>query len=139
MAEGQVAAFFWSPDGERLAVLEIDMSQQGPQGRVVPARWNPSLLPQSSPVRLQWRVINMADGATADFPSFHPTDAFLFLIPYFDQYAQSLSLWSPDGQSLIYADLDDRNAASIRVLDATQPNQPASRLALGTFAAWSWH
>jgi TolB protein len=139
MAQGQIAAFFWSPDGERLAVLWMDVSEQGPQGRVIPARWSPSPAPQSSSVRLAWSVVNVADGATVDFPSFRPTDAFLLLIPYFDQYAQSLSLWSPDGRQLVYADVDDRQAASIRVLDTTQPNQPARRLVSGTFAAWSWH
>ena len=139
MAQGQVAAFFWSPDGERLAVLRIDTSKRGPQSRVIPAQWNPSPVPQSSGVWLAWSVINVADGAAVDFPSFRPTDAFLLLIPYFDQYAQSLSVWSPDGRQLVYADVDDRRAASIRVLDTTRPDQPARRLASGTFAAWSWH
>ena len=139
IAQGPIVAFFWSPDGERLAVLRADISRLGPQGRLSPARWNPSPAPQSSNLRLAWSVIHVADGAALDFPSFRPTDAFLLLIPYFDQYAQSLSLWSPDGRQLVYADVDDRQEASVRVLDTTQPNQPARRLASGTFAAWSWH
>ena len=139
MAQGQIAAFFWSPDGERLAVLSIDTSKQGLQSRLIPARRYPSPVPQSFGIYLAWSVVNVADGATIDFPSFHPTDAFLSLVPYFDQYAQSLSLWSPDGRQLVYAEVDDSEAASIRVLDTTQPNQPARRLASGTFAAWSWH
>jgi len=139
VAQGDIAAFFWSPDGERLAVLRIDMSKQGPQGRLIPARGYLSPAPQSSDIRLAWSVVNVADSTTVDFPPFRPTDAFLSLIPYFDQYAQSLSLWSPDGRQLVYADLDDHGAASIRVLDTTQPDQPTRRLASGTFAAWSWH
>ena len=139
IAQGPIVAFFWSPDGERLAVLRADISRLGPQGRLSPARWNPSPAPQSSNLRLAWSVIHVADGAALDFPSFRPTDAFLLLIPYFDQYAQSLSLWSPDGRQLVYADVDERQEASVRVLDTTQPNQPARRLASGTFAAWSWH
>jgi hypothetical protein len=105
------------------------MSQLGPQGRLTPARWNLSPAPQSSSLRLAWSVIHVADGAASDFPSFRPTDAFLLLLPYFDQYAQSLSLWSPDGRQLVYADVDERQEASVRVLDTTQLNQPTRRLA----------
>jgi hypothetical protein len=115
------------------------MSKPGPQGHLIPVGWNPSPVSQSSDLRLAWSVVNVAEGAAVDFPPFRPTDAFLLLIPYFDQYAQSLSLWSPDGQQLVYADIDDRQTASVQVLDTTQPNQPARRLASGTFAAWSWH
>jgi TolB protein len=139
MAQGQIAAFFWSPDGEQLAVLRVDQSQSGPQGRLIPARSSSSLAPQSSSVRLAWSVIRVDDGAAKDYESFRPTDAFLSLIPYFDQYAQSLSLWSPDGRYLVYADVSDRDETFIRVLDTAQANQPAQRLASGVFAAWSWH
>ena len=89
-------------------------------------------------MRLAWSVINLSDGTVLDFPSFRPTEAFLLLVPYFDQYAQSLALWSPDGRYLLFADLDERDRPSIRVLDTTQSQQPARRLAEGTFATWSW-
>ena len=137
VARGEIAAFFWSPDGEQLAVLSIDESNLRPQSRSswLTVRDNQ----QSSPVRLAWSVINAVDGTAVDLPAFHPTDSFLTLIPYFDQYAQSLSLWSPDSRYLLYADLDTRNQPAIRVVDTTQPGQPAQRLAEGIFAAWSWH
>jgi hypothetical protein len=90
-------------------------------------------------LRLAWSVANIADGTSVDFPSFVPTASFLQLIPYFDQYAQSLSLWSPDGRYLLFADMNESGQPSIRVLDTTQPNQPARQLSEGSFAAWSWH
>jgi hypothetical protein len=89
-------------------------------------------------VQLAWSVFTLADNTSVDFPPFSPTDAFLSLIPYFDQYAQSLALWSPDSRSLLYSDLNERAQPAIRVLDTTLPDQPARRLAEGTFAAWSW-
>ena len=139
MARGSIVAFFWSPDGTRLAVLSIDESSRRPQGRAIPSRWQAMPWPQSSEVRLTLSVIDVADGTSLDFPSFRPTDSFLLLIPYFDQYAQSLSLWSPDSRYLVFADLDERARPSVRVVDSTQPWQPAQRLAEGTFAIWSWH
>jgi dipeptidyl aminopeptidase/acylaminoacyl peptidase len=137
-AQGQILAFFWSPDGQRLAVLSLDTSQPS-QGRAIPVRTGAAPAPQSANARLAWSVVNVTDGSSIDFPPFYPTDPFLLLVPYFDQYAQSLSLWSPDGRSLVYADMDERGAPSIRVLDTQQPQQPARRLSDGTFAAWSWH
>ena len=141
VARGQAAAFFWSPDGSQLAVLSIDDSNRRPQGRrpVTSVRSEAAPLEQTSPVRLAWSIVHTADGAVDDAVSFHPTDSFLLLIPYFDQYAQSLSLWSPDSRYLVYSDLGPLDQPSIRVLDTTQPQQPARRLADGSFAAWSWH
>lgn len=139
VAQGQIMAFFWSPDGKRLAVLNFDPGSQEQQGHTIPVRAGVAPRLQSADMGLAWSVVNLADGTSIDFASFQPTEPFLLLVPYFDQYAQSLSLWSPDGRYLVYADVDDRSQASIRVLDTLEPLQPARRLAEGTFAAWSWH
>lgn len=139
VAQGRIAAFFWSPDGQRLAVLNLDASQPSPQGRALQARAGAAPGPQASALRLAWSVVDVAADTPVDYAAFYPTDSFLLLIPYFDQYAQSLSLWSPDGRYLVYADMDEKGQPSIRVLDTREPQQPARRLADGTFAAWSWH
>jgi Tol biopolymer transport system component len=139
MAQNNIAAFFWSPDGERIAVLGLDSTRFNPQGRLIPARGPVGPIPQSANVRLTWSVTNIANGTVVTFPPFTPTDSFLQVIPYFDQYAQSLSLWSPDGRYLLFADTDEFNRPTIRVLDTTQPPLPARRLAEGTLAIWSWH
>jgi Tol biopolymer transport system component len=138
VARGLIAAFFWSPDGEQLAVLNVDESNQRPQGRVIPARLAAAPAPQSSPVQLVWSVVKITDGMSVDFSPFRPTYSFISLIPYFDQYAQSLSLWSPDSRFLVFADVDERDRPSVRVLDITQPQQSARHLSEGIFAAWSW-
>jgi hypothetical protein len=139
VAQNTIAAFFWSPDGEQIAVLSFDSTQLNPQGRLVPARRSVVPVPQSANVKLIWSVTNVADGTYMAFPSFAPTDSFLQLVPYFDQYAQSLSLWSPDGRYLLFADVDEFDRPAIRVLDTIQPLLPARRLADGTLAVWSWH
>lgn len=138
VAQGQIAAFFWSPNGERLAVLHFDTNYRKQQGHVIPARVQAAPASQSIDLQLAWSVVNVANGMTIDFSPFRPTDPFLLLVPYFDQYAQSLSLWSPDGRYLLYADLDERGKPSVRVLDTLQPEHRVRRLADGTFAAWSW-
>jgi TolB protein len=139
VARDNIAAFFWSPDGERIAVLGLDSTRLNPEGRLVPVRGSVMPVPQSANVKLTWSVTNVADGTFVTFPPFTPTDSFLQVVPYFDQYAQSLSLWSPDGRYLLFADTDEFDRPTIRVLDTTQPPLPARRLAEGTLAVWSWH
>ena len=139
VTQNNIAAFFWSPDGEQIAVLSFDSTHLNPQGRLVPARRSAVPVPQSANVKLIWSVANVADGTCIAFPSFTPTDSFLLVVPYFDQYAQSLSLWSPDGRYLLFADVDEFGRPAIRVLDTLQPLLPARGLAEGTFAVWSWH
>lgn len=139
VAQGQIMAFFWSPDGRQLAVLNFDPGSQERQGHTIPVRAGVAPRLQAADAGLAWSVVNLADGTGVNFAPFQPTEPFLLLVPYFDQYAQSLSLWSPDGRYLVYADVDDRGQASIRMLDTLEPLLPARRLAGGTFAAWSWH
>jgi hypothetical protein len=140
-----VVAARWSPSlvagRQPTAVLSIDDSTAGRRGRpaVGAVRSEAAPLEQTSPIRLAWSIVHTADGSVDDAVSFHPADSFLLLIPYFDQYAQSLSLWSPDSRYLVFADTDQLDQPSIRVLDTTQPQQPARQLADGSFAAWSWH
>lgn len=138
VARGNIVAFFWSPDGEQLAVLSLDESNLQPQGRGGPAKSPVTLAPQSFSVRLVWSVTHLVNEWSVDAASFRPTDPFLSLIPYFGQYAQSLAVWSPDSRFLVFADLDERERPAIRVLDTRQPYQPAQQLAEGTFAVWSW-
>jgi TolB protein len=78
-----VAAFFWSPDGSRLAVL---VGAEGP--------------------RLRWLV---DDGAEVrPLPPFRPSRTWaMSVLPFFEQYAHSHAHWSTDGSLLIAPALDD--------------------------------
>jgi len=139
VAQGQIMAFFWSPDGKRLAVLNFDPGGQERQGRTIPVRAGVAPWPQSADMGLAWSVVNLSDGTLVDYASFQPPSHFycsfhtLINMPNRSRYGLRMARY------LAMADVDDRNQASIRVLDTLQPLQPARRLAEGTFAAWSWH
>jgi len=79
--EDNVLAFFWSPDGSKLAYVTLS------QVRGV-LTWN--LLDMNS--RVQRRLID-----------FIPSRNQLTMFQFFDQYAYSHSLWSPDSRSLVFA------------------------------------
>jgi TolB protein len=107
-------AFFWSPDGSKLAYIVIDDS-----GEVL---------------RLRWHVWN---GATmTSYAPFVPSRTFLQgYITFFDQYARSMSIWSPDSAAFTYAATDEETGSNIWVqsLEASEP----VRVSRGVFAAWS--
>ena len=72
-----------------------------------------------------------------------PSSDFSFELPFFDQYAQSTSIWSADSKRLVYgADSgSDRNNGSgqserVVILDADGLT-PASVVANGGLAVWS--
>ena len=80
-------AFFWSPDGHQLLLLT---------GR-----------PGSASMR--WRVWRGRERFVGD--PFLPSPTFLHdYLPFFDQYAQTITPWAPDGSAFAYAGLHDGRA-----------------------------
>lgn len=110
VADEPVVAFFWSPDGARLLVLDLE-----PEGR------------------LSWSI--WTDGDLVEGPAFVPgstwTQAFL---PFYDQYARSMTLWAPDSGAFAFpGELDGE--AGIWVHDIESGD--TTKVADGTWVAWS--
>ncbi len=127
--------FYWSPDSRQIAYLTLP-----PPGQRQGAAPSPGLaapMPQGRGLQLRWRVVDVADGQTRTLASFVPTDNFLFLLPYFDQYARSLTFWSPNSQHLVYTQREGEEDGSVWVVDVAGDPNPR-RIGDGTLAAWSW-
>lgn len=108
----QVRAFFWSPDGARLAYLTGEPAQ-----------------PDAAP-RFTWHVVEREGGGRRDMESFTPSQAFIGLTNFFDAYAISFNLWSSDGRSLVYGASD-----GVYVLDVA--SGAAQRRADGVLGLWA--
>jgi Tol biopolymer transport system component len=107
---GVVAAFSWDPTGERLLVLEV-VDSGG----------------------FRWRV--WEEGESQTFAEFIPSSGFLRdLVPFFDQYAQSMTLWSPDGTAFAYPGVLDGEAGIWRQ-DLSGGNP--TRVSGGSWVVWS--
>ncbi len=129
VSEETVIAFFWSPDGEKLAYLVPE--EHAPVERA----------PEASPLRQEgdlWLRWHVWDGETnTELNLFSPTQDFVFdYIRYFDQYAQSISLWSPDSQALLYAGMSESGLSGIWTLPIA-PDSTPKRVATGVLATWS--
>jgi TolB protein len=76
-----VVAFYWSPDGQHLAYITLDRNEQ----------------------TFIWYVADAAGKSPRRLTAFLPTEEQIRQLAFFDQYAISHGLWSPDGHSLVYA------------------------------------
>jgi len=121
LSQDALVAFYWSPDSSRLAVVGVDTGARA----------------------LTWSVLSVDGKTKRPLSSFVPSSDFAFQLPFFDQYAQSTSIWSADGKRLVYgADSGaDRSNGSgqgerVVVLDADGLTQ-ALAVANGGLAVWS--
>ncbi len=125
LVEDDHLAFFWSPSGDQIAWIGVNPASREMELSVSPVG--------GGEPRLLFR--------------FSPTGEFFTYLSFFDQYAYSHSLWSPDGSALLVAGNEGhesgrRNGSSpsggqIYVVDAGTGE--ALRIASGKAAVWSWN
>lgn len=126
--DASVLAFWWSPDGRtigllattppgggRVASAPIDGRRDGPV-RVVR---RPELRRvQGGALRLRAGLLDPVTGETAWLGTVEPQRSFLDQsVPFFDQYARSHTVWSPDGRWLAVPIVDDRGREVVGLLD----------------------
>ena len=115
VTEAPTSAFHWSPDGRRLLLMTMEEGDD--------------------PTTHRWQVW---DGkvATRIGPTFLPSPTFWRdYVPFFGQFSQSMTLWSPDGSSFAFAGLiGDRAGIWVQDLDT---EEPTFVLDGGSVVAWS--
>ena len=74
--------------------------------------------------------------ATPLGPAFEPSPTFLRdYVPFYGQYAQTMTLWAPDGRSFGFAgSIGERAGIWVQELGATQPTLVLDG---GSVVAWS--
>ena len=135
--KGNVLAFFWSPDG-----TEIGLSHRRARRAVAdrssggPGRAGTAATPHAASDVARDRSGSAA--ARSISTPFEPTESFIYLIQYFDQFAQSVAVWSPDSRSLVYTGQPLIGKRGVYVIDAQDAAKPRF-VGPGDFAIWSWH
>jgi TolB protein len=137
-------AFFWSPDGARIAYLTArtgsDVEGRAPQmpGSRAEGPAAPRIEQSATSITLVWNVVDVASGRTTALASFRPTGHFLAVVPFFDQYAQSITFWSPDSRYLLLAGRPLGRESAIYRIDTQARSERLARIGPGEFAVWSW-
>ena len=118
-------AFFWSPDGEKIIYVAFDLERR----------------------TFTWKYVDRTSGPPKSLVEFVPSSEFLTLISFFDQYAYSNSVWSPDSSQIVFSGTvgggaQGSNGASpeedtVYVIDVKENSTPRA-IASSAFAVWSW-
>lgn len=118
-----VFAFFWSPDSRKLAYFKpFLVAGSGDAGQ--------QLL-------LQLYMLDVTSGESKELFNFQPSNQFSAVLPYFDQYHQSTTIWSPDSNNLVLSFVDADGNGGIAVVAASGQLEPRI-IASGFIAFWSW-
>lgn len=119
VSDDSIVAFFWSPCGSKL--VSISFSEDG---------------------GMQWSVFDVGGWRRTLASRFYPSRELVYFCWFFDQFAASHPLISPDGRSVAFAGhlADERGrptgGESSVYLIPIDDDRPAERLASGHFACW---
>ncbi len=132
MANAAVIGFFWSPDGRRIACFTAGLPRRDNQIQA-------AFAPVAEDGLLELWVIDVSSGRSRRLSRFQPTRTFSEqVLPFFDQYARSHRIWSPDSSRLVLAINDPDRGAGIHVVPVDGPDAGrARRVADGSIAFWS--
>jgi TolB protein len=114
LSQDPVVAFYWSPDATQVAVVGFDSGARA----------------------LTWTVVTVDGKTKRPLGSFAPSTDFGFALPFFDQYAQSTSVWSSDSKKIVYGVQRPDQSEQIMVVGADGAT-PVTQLAYGGAAVWS--
>ncbi len=115
LSTAPTVAFFWSPAGDALLFLTVELAFDRP-----------------------WLRINIWDGEEVrQYERFIPSPSFLRdYLRFADQYMQSMRFWSPDGSAVVYTGQAENGSSGIWV-QPIQGDAMPELVAAGTFATWS--
>ena len=125
--EEDVYAFFWSPDSEKLAYFVPFLTNEAADGTQT----------ETQQLVLQLNMLDIKTSESRELFKYQPTQQFANILPYFDQYHQSATIWSPDNNNLVLSFLTSSGNPGIAVVAASGQLEPRI-LAEGYVAFWSW-
>lgn len=124
-----VFGFFWSPDSSQLAYfIPFVSTSENEDG---------STTGQQQTLYFSLNILDIASGESKEIAVYQPTEEFFSIMPFIDQYHQSITIWSPDSNNLVISFLTQEGIPAIAIVPASGITQPRL-LAEGSFAVWSW-
>ncbi len=138
--QDSVVAFFWAPDSSRVVdfILEtVDAPTPEPGVTPTPDSSGSASTSNGPSYYLKMAIHEAGSGSgKVIVPQFSPSNDFLRTIPYFDQYARSGTIWSPDSQYIVVSAYAPDGNPGIFVVPASGITDPRF-LVDGSMAFWS--
>jgi TolB protein len=132
-----VSAFFWSPNSQHIAYITLATPPASFASELGSSTIQSYVQLENTPT-ISWSVLTPATGNVHHYGSFLPTAEMRYLLLYFDQFAQSHRIWSPDSTHLIYSHIISNNNPIISILDTSQPDSVPFAIANGYIGVWSF-
>lgn len=127
-----VIAFFWSPEGEQVAYFVPAIVED-------PETGEGQTTEDGTPIIfLIMYIANAKDGSIREVTTFLPSSNFLNIIPFFDQYQRSSTIWSPDGNYLVLSAISTEDGTPGIFIVPSSGSLSPRFLVEGTMAFWSW-
>jgi len=126
LKEEPVVEFFWAPDGRTLAFVVPD-SAEGV---------DPMFAQSDSLAYVRVMGFDVATARTWTIARFPPSRGFFNILPFFDQYQRSSTIWSPDSRFLAFTAITADGASGIFVSRADGNILPRF-ITAGDDAFWS--
>jgi Tol biopolymer transport system component len=127
LKEAPVLEFFWAPDGRTLAFVVPDTAENV----------DPLFLRNDGVAYVRLMGYEVTSGRTWVIARFPPSRGFFSVLPFFDQYQRSSTMWSPDSKFVSFTALTAEGDAGLFVVSADGNVKPRF-LTLGDDAFWSW-
>jgi Tol biopolymer transport system component len=128
--DDNVAAAFWSPNSKKLAYFKPLL--------IDPETGQAATTETASPVLIfELNVLDVNSAESTEVLKFQATSQFARLMPYFDQYHQSATIWSPDSNNLVLSLYLTDGTPGIAIIPASGQMEPRI-LDQGYIAFWSW-
>lgn len=141
LADQRISAisFFWSPDSQKIAYISVNESDNG-RSASVGLHVNQEFVQNDTPTEFAWNVLNIETGTNLSYSSFVPTYELLYLLTYFDQFAPSHQLWSPDSRYLLMTGTLSGHleiSPQVYAVDTQDINADPIIISDGVFSVWS--
>ncbi|MDX1995181.1 MAG: hypothetical protein SF029_22555 [bacterium] len=126
-----VFAFFWSPDSSRVAYVTSAQAQSdGSSAKRAQGQQR---------VGLAWAVLDVSANTSRVQHIFIPTNETIYLLNFFDQFAPSHRIWSPDSTAIIFGEISPEGKAVVSILDMIDGDAVPSYVADGFVGVWSYN
>lgn len=133
-SQSNVVAHFWSPTSDHIAYIVVNRTDPDPQARL---RVNGKTPAEQATGGLSLYVMDIKTGNSSPIATFNPTREYVYLLNFFDQFARSHQLWSPDGVYISYGAMDSKGKPALYIADIRKPSTPI-KVTSGVIGIWSW-